>query len=285
MENSKIDKEALYLLGLITFGLFVTLFIELLQLKHRPIILLIFIGISTTALFYKLLGGFNDSVFATPLFRIGGSGAFLYAFLFFVNPILERQTFPTKEEIFDPPLASWIPVDNQNLNPIDLKLKFLDFNYQSQDFGKYDSNDPLFFAVTEDVINIFKDEEKQMKLGKIDLYKIMPNIGIENTITSEKSETFLTNIQLNQSTPDRTWFPYIIRPTQFDNNTTSYDIYNKSNDEYILDKGEITLRGSNIHTLDNQTYLISVHRVNHSIEPFWVRFAVTKLGSSTDFVK
>jgi len=280
------DKESKFLLGLITFGLLGTLCIELLGLRHRPVILLIFVGISITALIYKLLGGFEGTTFGTPLFKLTGSGAFLFAFIHFINPILERQTFPERNDIFNPAMSTWMAVDKSSLLPIDtLKLKFMDFSYSSKDFGNYEPNNTLYFNVDENTLNIYKDEQHKMKLGKINNDKIVSNIRIENTIKTEKNEVFLTNIQLHQFTPSRTWFPYRIKPVQFDNNTTSYEIYNKDeskNSKNFIAKDEIKLRGSNIHIINNQTFLITIHRINHENAPYWVRFAVTELKSITE---
>ena len=233
-------------------------------------------AIPTTALFYKFLGGFGNSFYGTNIFKLTGSGAFFIIFIIIINPILVNQTFPSKENIFDPPPTTWMAVDKVNLLPKDLKLNFMNYSYSEADFGEYNSNNPLHFETSENAIAVYKDESLKFKLGKIAVDDLSSKIKFENDIVSKNSEIFREDIKLNGVTPSRTWFPYKIKPIQFDNNTTSYEI--KTVDGDVLAASEIKLRDSKVHIIDHKTFLITIHRVNHEDTPPWVRFAVTELG-------
>lgn len=275
MKRTKSDKESIFLLGLIVFGLLLTLVVEFFQIKVRPVILLIFIGISTTALIYKQLGGLKESVFGTQIFKISGSGAFLFAFIYFINPILERQTFPTDKDIFDPPISTWMAVDNENLQPISFKTKYLGFKFDTGDYGIYNANELLFFTEDKNDLIVYKDDSRKVKLGTISKDALDKKFHFKNQVEIKNDEVFLTNIEINGLTPSRSWIPFRIKPVQFDNNTTSYELI--GNEGEVLVRSEIKLRGSKIHKVKNRVFVVTIHRVNHESEPYWVRFAIAEL--------
>jgi hypothetical protein len=274
--NEKSNLERWFLLGLIAFGLLSGLAIELLQIAHRPIVLLIFIGISVTALIYNMLGGLKDSFFGHGAFRVGGSGAFLIGFLFILNPILERQSKPGKNDFVVPHFKEWIAVNKNNLRPVNLYFPFSGITIDSTDFARIKTDDKLMFNIDAEYLYVLKGNPDGAQVGKIPLNQLENRISSIMQLEVKRSMVFQGTLSLNAKTPVTSWFPYHIVPIRFEDNVTSYAIHGESSQELLL-RSEILLRGTQVHNINGVWYAVTVHSVNHESEPFWSRFAIAEI--------
>jgi hypothetical protein len=278
MENSKIDLEVKVIMGLIVFGLLVTLVVEVFQLNLRPIVLLIFLGVSITALFYKFLGGMGNSMFSTPVFKLTGSAAFLFAFIYFINPILEKQSKPSIDEITLPHYEKWMAVDKGTLQPI--RLGFPKFDYELAE-NKLPGNLDLDFVITDNRFNVFVKGHENNFLGSLNTDKVTKAFEGQIEMVLEQSQVFMTGRALQSRTTALSWFPYQIMPVLFDDETTYYQIMD--GDQTIV-SSEIYQRGSNLHNINGKNFLLTIHRVDHSNQPYMVWFTISELGANVDVV-
>ena len=289
--------------SIIIFCVVIPVIVEIIfpQYTVRPLIMLLLIGIGMASLIYYYLGGLGDSKMKTPVFTIGGSAAFCIIFAYFFNPILEKQTMPRKGQLFQPSSMNWIPVDKQSLVPLDsLSLNFMDYHYSGKDFGKYDNNKNLFFDFEnsggEGNINIYPDAGKKSKLGKIEADKIINSLSSNSSVSVKNHLVFLDKLyvekgsefevmKLNEKNKYKrqsnslAWFPYHIKPSNFGNDASEYQIIKKNTGEELA-IGTIQGRGSNVHVIDNRIFLIMVHGVNHTANTKWANFGVFELGTT-----
>jgi len=279
MENSKIDFEVKVILGLIVFGLVVTLVVEVFQLNLRPVVLLIFLGIAITALFYKFLGGMGNSMFSTPIFKLTGSAAFLFAFIYFINPILEKQSKPSIDEITLPHYEKWMAVDKSSLQPI--RLGFPKFDYEIAE-NKLAGNLDLDFKIEDNRFNVFVKGHEENILGSLNTEKVTKAFEGQIEMELKQSQVFMNGRGLQSKTTVLSWFPYQIVPVLFDDETTYYQIIDG---DQVIVSSEIHQRGSNLHIINGKNFLLTIHRVDHSNQPYMVWFTISELGANVDVVR
>lgn len=130
-------------------------------LDASPVIIAWFIALGSAALVYRFLGGIpeNSSVTSKTL-KISGTLGAMLGIAIFMNPILETQMAPTRDELFNPPVNNWIAVSKEKCEPVDLAIEKIKMK---------GSNEIKFGSA------IFKDKALSLSPKNDDEYQVKPN--------------------------------------------------------------------------------------------------------------